>query len=71
MRHLKYLLFLSIFAVLPTHAYLLGFKSADNTIENIQTIEQKYKIHLPIVGFIFDPWDDNVLNEINQLPNTL
>lgn len=54
-----------------TQAYMIGFKSADNTIFNIQTIESKYNIKLPIVSFIFDPWSPDVLNTINKLPTTL
>jgi len=42
-----------------TYAYMFGFKSWDNTPENIDYIEKTYKINLPIAGFIFDPWDDN------------
>ena len=37
---------------------MFGFKSWDNTPDNIQYIEKTYKIDLPIAGFIFDPWDD-------------
>lgn len=37
---------------------MFGFKSWDNTPENISYIEKTHDIHLPIVGFIFDPWDD-------------
>jgi uncharacterized membrane protein len=54
-----------------TQAYMIGFKSADNTISNIQTIETKYNIKLPIVSFIFDPRTPDVLNTINKLPSTL
>ncbi|MFZ2150510.1 MAG: glycosyl hydrolase [Candidatus Absconditicoccaceae bacterium] len=49
------------------NAYIFGLKSSDNTIENIQQIEKKYKIRLPVVGFIFDPRGDNVLKTINSL----
>ena len=54
-----------------TQAYMIGFKSADNTISNIQTIETKYNISLPIVSFIFDPWTSEVLKTINNIPATL
>jgi len=37
------------------NAYVFGMKSRDNTIENIQQIEEEYSLHLPIVAFIFDP----------------
>lgn len=49
------------------NAYIFWLKSSDNTIKNIQKIEQKYKIRLPIVGFIFDPRWDHVLKTINWL----
>jgi len=54
-----------------TNAYLLGFKSRDNTISNIQQIEEEYAIHLPIVSFIFDPYGDTVVSTMQQLPSTL
>lgn len=38
--------------------YMFGFKSWDNTPENIRYTEKTYDIELPVVGFIFDPWDD-------------
>lgn len=38
--------------------YMFGFKSRDNTPDNIAYIEKTHDIELPIVGFIFDPWDD-------------
>ena len=28
--------------ILPAHAYILGFKSFDNTVNNIVEIEKKY-----------------------------
>lgn len=39
-------------------AYMLGFKSRDNTPENLDYIEKNYKVYLGVVGFIFDPWDE-------------
>lgn len=56
-----------LLTISSTNAYLLWLKSADNTIENIQTIETKYKIRLPLVWFIFDPRGPNVVNTLNQL----
>ncbi|MEI6426075.1 MAG: glycosyl hydrolase [Candidatus Absconditabacteria bacterium] len=50
---------------------MIGFKSADNTVENIQTIESTYNVNLPIVSFIFDPWSPDILDTINKLPSTL
>ena len=54
-----------------SQAYMIGFKSSDNTIYNIQTIETQYNIKLPIVSFIFDPRTPDVLATINKLPSTL
>lgn len=54
-----------------THAYMFWFKSSDNTVENIQKIEQKYKVTIPVVSFIFDPFEPRVIDLINKLPNTL
>lgn len=74
MKKCKLLLFFSIlwfFGITSTNAYLLWLKSADNTIENIQKIEEKHKIRLPLVGFIFDPRGDYVVNTLNQLSGTL
>ncbi|MDD3262960.1 MAG: glycosyl hydrolase [Candidatus Absconditabacteria bacterium] len=74
MKKSKLLLFFGILGFLgitSTNAYLLGLKSADNTIENIQRIEEKHKIRISLVGFIFDPRDDSVINTINQLSSTL
>ncbi len=53
------------------NAYLLGFKSRDNSIENIQQIEEQYGMHLPIVSFIFDPRSDDAAKLISKLPSTL
>ena len=52
---------------MQTHAYLLGFKSRDNSIENIERIEENYPIHLPIVSFIFDPRGSEGEATINKL----
>lgn len=54
-----------------SQAYLLGFKSRDNSIENIQQIEEEYGFRLPIVSFIFDPYGDYVEQLISKLPDTL
>jgi cellulose biosynthesis protein BcsQ len=71
MKHLKYFFLLSLCTILPTNAYLFGFKSADNTIENIQNIEETHKITLPLVGFIFDPRSDQAEQTMNNLASTL
>lgn len=43
-----------------SEAYLFGMKSWDNTIDNIQRIEEEYHLDLPIVSFIFDPRGEHV-----------
>lgn len=60
-----------IFLGAQTNAYLLGFKSRDNSISNIQNIEEEYSIRLPIVSFIFDPYGDAVIDTIKKIPTTL
>ncbi len=50
-----------------TNAYLFGIKSFDNTISNIQQIEQKYEFDFPVIAFIFDPRSDEVKNTLNNL----
>ena len=70
----KYLIALGLGAIIfamPTQAYLLWFKSRDNTIWNIQQIESTYPLHLPIVSFIFDPRGPWVIDTVNKLPSTL
>jgi hypothetical protein len=52
-------------------SYFLGLKSRDNTIENIQRTEKTIKHKLPIVSFIFDPWNENAINTLSRLPSTL
>ena len=52
-----------------SRAYLFGMKSRDNSIENIQNIEEEYQLDLPIVSFIFDPrWPhvENMMNQFNE-----
>lgn len=62
---------LYLFGLSSSNAYLLWLKSADNTIENIQSIEEKHTIRIPLVGFIFDPRGDYVVDTLNQLSGTL
>ncbi len=52
-------------------AYLFGMKSWDNTIENIQIIEQEYELNLPMVSFIFDPRGEHVEKMMNQFNEKL
>jgi ABC-type cobalt transport system substrate-binding protein len=49
-----------------SEAYLFGMKSRDNSIENIQKIEKEYKLDIPIVSFIFDPWGPHVESMMNK-----
>lgn len=49
--------------ILPAHAYILGFKSFDNTVDNIVEIEKKYWVSFPITSFIFDPREQNNVPE--------
>ena len=74
MKHLKYFFsFLIIFLIFKanTFGYLLWFKSSDNTVQNIQQIEEKYVINLPIVSFIFDPRGDWIIKTMDSLNKEL
>jgi hypothetical protein len=65
--------FFSLFVnVNISESYYFWLKSADNTPENIQAIENNYGVHLPVVSFIFDPWSENdVLNSIDKIVDLL
>lgn len=54
-----------------SNAYILGFKSWDNTIDNILRIEDEYAMKLSMVSFIFDPWSDNVEKTLSSLNDKL
>ncbi len=54
-----------------SEAYLFGMKSWDNSISNIQKIESKYKLDIPIVSFIFDPRGKHVETMMNKLNDEL
>ena len=55
-----------------SESYYFWLKSADNTPENIDSIEKTYGVHLPVVSFIFDPWRENdVLNSIDKIVEKL
>lgn len=55
-----------------SNSYYFWLKSADNTPENIKTIEESQNIKLPIVSFIFDPRDENdVINSIDRIIENL
>lgn len=59
----------SIFLSLSQYCqwYFFGLKSTDDTISNIQEIEAKYKIHIPVVGFIFDGFSERRQDTIKRL----
>ncbi len=61
------IIFSILFLLSSTNAYLFGIKSFDNTINNIQQIEQKYEFDFPVVAFIFDPRSSEVKNTLNNL----
>ncbi|MDR2415141.1 MAG: hypothetical protein LBD75_00560 [Candidatus Peribacteria bacterium] len=55
-----------------TSAYYFGLKSSDDSITNIQEIESQLKVKLPLVSFIFDPWEQhNVLAKLEDIAQTL
>jgi len=55
-----------------SESYYFWLKSADNTPENIESIENKYNVNLPVVSFIFDPREENdVLNSIDRIVEKL
>lgn len=53
-------------------AFVLGLKSTDNTIENFQQIEKTYQLYLPLVAFIYDPWEkQDVVAELEKMAKEL
>ena len=55
-----------------SESYYFWLKSADNTPENIEAIENTLWVKLPVVSFIFDPRDENdVLNSIDRIADKL
>lgn len=47
-------------------------KSFDNTVENIIEIEKQYHIYLPLVSFIYDPWEHwDVVGELKKMKASL
>ncbi len=66
----KIWLLLLFFLILPcsTQAFVLGLKSTDNTVQNIVDIEKTYQLYLPIVAFIYDPWEQqDVVAELEKM----
>ncbi len=51
--------------------YFLWLKSWDNSIQNILWIEKELNINLPLVSFIFDPWDEYAYNTVAEIPTKL
>lgn len=51
--------------------YFLGLKSWDNSIENIKRVEKTQNITLPLVAFIFDPWDETAYKTVADIPSKL
>ncbi|PZM87190.1 MAG: hypothetical protein DLD55_02615, partial [candidate division SR1 bacterium] len=72
---LKKLLFLPLVLLLfggVSSAFVLGLKSTDNTIENFQQIEKTYQLYLPLVAFIYDPWErQDVVAELEKMAQEL
>ena len=55
-----------------SESYYFWLKSADNTPENIEAIENTLWVKLPVISFIFDPRDENdVLNSIDRIADKL
>ena len=55
-----------------TYAFLFWLKSSDNTVEDIVNIEKTYNLYLPLVGFIFDPWEkQDVVGELKKMKEVL
>ena len=55
-----------------TQSYYFWLKSADNTPQNIESIEHQLNVKLPIISFIFDPREENdVLNSIDRIVEIL
>lgn len=71
----KYILWslVGIFGILWVgNSYYFGLKSSDDSVENIQLIESQLGIGLPIVSFIFDPWEQyNVPGMIDTIAQKL
>ena len=57
---------------ISSYAFVFWLKSSDNTVENIVEIEKTYNLYLPLVGFIYDPWDQqDVIWELKKAKNLL
>lgn len=54
-----------------TSAYMLGLKSWDNSIRNIQRVEETLKTDLPVVSFIFHTWDEYAYKTVADIPYEL
>ncbi len=54
-----------------TYAYVFWVKSFDNTIRNIEMIEQRYDLHFPMVWLIFDTRNEREQQKITDLAQKL
>lgn len=76
-KHIKNFLLITWIVIISfvfnnTQGYYFWLKSADNTPQNIESIEQQLNVKLPIISFIFDPRDENdVLNSIDKIVEIL
>jgi hypothetical protein len=71
---MKYFLsfFFLIFLASFSSSYYFGLKSSDDSVTNIQNIESQFQVNLPLVSFIFDPWEQhNVLAKLDDIAQTL
>jgi len=65
------LIFTPLVFLAQTNWFLFGMKSRDNSIENIQQIEKKHELDIPIVAFIFDPRWDHVVKMMDTFTTKL
>jgi hypothetical protein len=57
---------------ISSYAFVFWLKSSDNTVENIVDIEKTYNLYLPLVGFIYDPRDQqDVIWELKKAKEKL
>lgn len=55
-----------------TYAFVFGLKSTNNSVDNLTEIEKTYNLFLPLVGFIYDPWDgQDVVAELEKMKTEL
>lgn len=54
-----------------TDAYMLGLKSRDNSIKNIERVEETVNTDLPLVSFIFHTRDEDAYKTVADIPYKL